>query len=310
MVTPAAGGQWRKRCRRAEALGYDLVQVPDHLGLMAPFPALVAAAGATERVRVGTFVLNAGFWNPALLAREAATTDALTEGRLDLGLGTGYVRAEHESAGLPWGTARERVDHLRRTVEELERLFASPEHQPRTVREPGPRLLIGGNGDRMLRFAARHADTVAFTGGRPAAAGAPGTLLPLTAAELDERVAAYAGFASGRERPAELNLLIQAVLVTDDRQAAVHEWLSYVPHLSEAEVLELPILTVGTVREIVTQLRAQRARYGFTSLTVLDPYMEAFAPVLRELRRLDHAEGAPAFVDRGGPRALPRTGEP
>lgn len=87
MLTPAGGTDWRTRCRRAEQLGYDVILVPDHLGLPAPFPALVAAAEATERPRVGTFVLNAAFWNPTLLAREAAGTDALTEGRLELGSG-------------------------------------------------------------------------------------------------------------------------------------------------------------------------------------------------------------------------------
>lgn len=101
LMSPAPAGEWRAKCRRAEELGYDVILAPDHLGMPAPFPALVAAAEATERPRLGTFVLNAGFWNPALLAREVATTDALTDGRLELGLGTGYVQAEHETAGLP-----------------------------------------------------------------------------------------------------------------------------------------------------------------------------------------------------------------
>lgn len=82
MLTPGTGEEWRARCRRAEELGYDLILVPDHLGMPAPFPALVAAAEATTRPRVGTFVLNAGFWNPTLLAREVTTTVALTGGRL------------------------------------------------------------------------------------------------------------------------------------------------------------------------------------------------------------------------------------
>src|SRR5919106_6594883 len=89
MIVPAPAEEWRTKCRRAEELGYDVILVPDHIGMVAPFPALVAAAEATERPRLGTFVLNAGFWNPALLAREVATTDALTGGRLELGLGTG-----------------------------------------------------------------------------------------------------------------------------------------------------------------------------------------------------------------------------
>jgi hypothetical protein len=87
----APAEEWARKCRHAEALGYDVLLVPDHLGWPAPFPSLVAAAQATQRPRVGTFVLNAAFWNPVLLAREVATTDQLTGGRLELGLGAGYA---------------------------------------------------------------------------------------------------------------------------------------------------------------------------------------------------------------------------
>ncbi|MDG5803597.1 LLM class F420-dependent oxidoreductase [Streptomyces ossamyceticus] len=280
LLNPTSAEEWRAKCRRAERLGYDVILVPDHLGMPAPFPALVAAAEATERPRVGTFVLNAGFWNPALLAREVATTDALTDGRLELGLGTGYVPAEHERAGLPWGTPRERVDHLARTIAELRRLLASEEHQPRPAQRTVP-LLVGANGDRMLRITAEHADIAAFTGARP---GVDGTLEALTAEELDERVGRYHEFASGREEPAELNLLIQIVEFTEDRGAAVRPWLGHIPHLSEEQVLRLPLVLVGTLDEMVEQVLAQRKRYGFTYLTVLEPNMEAFARVIEALR--------------------------
>ncbi|MEU0740260.1 LLM class F420-dependent oxidoreductase [Streptomyces sp. NPDC006134] len=284
LVSPAPDEEWRAKCRRAEELGYDVILVPDHLGMTAPFPALVAAAEATERPRLGTFVLNAGFWNPALLAREVATTDALTGGRLELGLGTGYVQAEHETAGLPFGSPRERVDHLRRTVEELERLLGSPEYRPQPVQRPRVPLLIGGNGDRMLRLTAEHADIAAFTGARTVPGSTTGQLAPLTAGELDERVARYRELAADRAQDAELNLLVQQVLVTEDREAAVRPFLDVVPHLTAAQVLELPILLAGTVEEITAQVRALRERYGFTYLTVLEPSMEAFAPVMAALR--------------------------
>ncbi|MFG3548968.1 LLM class F420-dependent oxidoreductase [Streptomyces sp. NPDC047725] len=284
MMASAPAGEWSAKCRRAEELGYDVILVPDHLGMVAPFPALVAAARATERPRVGTFVLNAGFWNPALLAREVATTDALTGGRLELGLGTGYVRAEHDTAGLPFGSPGERVDHLRRTVEELERLLADEEYRPRPEQRAGVPLLIGANGDRMLELTARHADIAAFTGGRTVPGHATGKLAPITAGELDERVARYRELAADREEPAELNLLIQMVVVTDDREAAVRPLLEHVPHLTDDQALEVPIVLLGTLGEITAQVRAQRERYGFTYLTVLEPYMEAFAPVMRALR--------------------------
>ncbi|MEU9289554.1 LLM class F420-dependent oxidoreductase [Streptomyces sp. NPDC048275] len=298
LLTPAPADEWRAKCRRAEELGYDVILVPDHLGMPAPFPALVAAAEATERPRLGTFVLNTGFWNPTLLAREVATTDALTGGRLELGLGTGYVRAEHEAAGLPWGSPGERVAHLLRTVEELDRLLGSDEllhsrllphsrlrssggtPMPQAAQKPRVPLLIGAGGDRMLRITAEHADIAAFTGARTKP---DGMLEPITAAELDERVALYREFAAGRKEPAELNLLIQIVTVTDDRGAAIQPWLSRIPHLAKQQVLELPIVLVGTLEQIIEQVRAQRERYGISYLTVLEPNMEAFAPVVDAL---------------------------
>ncbi|GAA3134319.1 LLM class F420-dependent oxidoreductase [Streptomyces rectiviolaceus] len=291
MITPSTGGEWRKKCRRAEELGYDVILVADHIGMPAPFPAIVAAAEATQRPRVGTFVLNAAFWNPTLLAREVATTDALTDGRLELGLGTGYVKAEHDMAGLPWGTPGERVSHLRRTIEELDRLFASDEFQPHPTQQPRPPLLIGGNGDRMLRLTAEHADIAAFSGAR---AGADGKPSAITAEDLDERVATYRRFASAHTEaagsaraepaePAELNVLVQMVEVTQDRRAAIRPSLSLIPDLTEDEALDLPILLLGTVRQMAEQLRAQRERYGFSYITVLEPSMEAFGPVIEEL---------------------------
>ncbi|MEU6591390.1 LLM class F420-dependent oxidoreductase [Streptomyces sp. NPDC046881] len=281
LLAPAPAAEWRARCRRAEELGYDVILVPDHLGMPAPFPALVAAAEATERPRVGTFVLNSGFWNPALLAREVATTDALTGGRLELGLGTGYVQAEHETAGLPYGSPRERVDHLERTVTELKRLLGSAEYAPRPVQSRVP-VLIGANGDRMLRLTAAHADIAAFTGARPGKAS--GTLDPLDAEELDERVARYRALAADRAEPAELNLLIQLVAVADDPEPALAPLLERRPELTVDRALALPLVLAGPLEDVVAKVRAQRERFGFSYLTVLEPFMEAFAPVMARLR--------------------------
>ncbi|RPE45669.1 putative F420-dependent oxidoreductase [Streptomyces sp. Ag109_O5-1] len=272
LLTPASAGEWRAKCRRAEELGYDVILVPDHLGMPAPFPALVAAAEATERARLGTFVLNAGFWNPVLLAREVATTDALTGGRLELGLGTGYVQAEHDRAGLPFGSPRERVDHLRYTVEEL--LKSEGCEVP---------LLIGGNGDRMLRLTAEHADIAAFTGARLVPGSTVGRLEPVSAAELDERVRRYGQFAADRAEPAERNLLIQSVAVTDDPGAVLAPMLERQPQLTLEQALALPVVLVGTLEEVVARVRGLRERYGFSYLTVLEPSMEALAPVIAAL---------------------------
>ncbi|MFE2415427.1 LLM class F420-dependent oxidoreductase [Streptomyces hokutonensis] len=284
LLTSAPADEWRARCRRAEELGYDVILVPDHLGMVAPFPALVAAADATERPRVGTFVLNAGFWNPTLLAREVATTNDLTGGRLELGLGTGYIQAEHDTAGLPFGSPGERVDHLRRTVEELARLLETTK-----TRIP---LLLGGNGDRILRLTAEHADIAAFTGASLEPGSTTGKLAPVDSAEFGQRVARYREFAAERAEPAELNLLIQLVAVTDDPASALGPLLERRPDLTLEQVLDLPVMLVGTLDGITAKLRALRDRYGFSYLTVLEPYIEAFAPVVEELRRNPLAEPA------------------
>jgi probable F420-dependent oxidoreductase len=237
---------------------------------------------------VGTFVLNAGFWNPTLLAREVATTNDLTGGRLELGLGTGYVQAEHDTAGLPFGSPGERVDQLRRTIDELGRLLDAAK-----CRVP---LLLGGNGDRMLRLTAEHADIAAFTGARLVPGDTEGKLVPVDSTEFGERVARYREFAADRAEPAELNLLIQLVAVTDDPESALRPLLERRPDLTLEQVLDLPVMLVGTLDHITAKLRALRDRYGFSYLTVLEPYMEAFAPVIEELRGNPLAAPAPPLL--------------
>jgi len=286
LLTLESAPAWREKSRRAEQLGYDVLLVPDHLGMPAPFAALVAAAEVTERPRLGTFVLNLGFWNPALLARSVATCDALTGGRLELGLGAGYVQAEHDSAGLPFGSPRERVDHLEHTVGELERLLADPEQQPRPAQTPRPPLLLGGNGNRLLRAAARHAEIAAFTGAVRAPDDAPGPMKMISPEALEERVAAFHRFAAEAGRgsePAELNYLIQMVENTDARRAKARELKPYAPDLTEEQLLDHPALLLGSPKDMADQLRAHRERFGFSYFTVLEHRMETFAPVIEEL---------------------------
>jgi probable F420-dependent oxidoreductase len=105
--------EWRSKARRVEALGYATLTVPDHLGeFFAPMPALVSAAEATTRLRVGTNVLNNDLRHPVLVAREAATVDRLTDGRLQLGLGAGHTKSEYDETGLRYDAGATRVDRL------------------------------------------------------------------------------------------------------------------------------------------------------------------------------------------------------
>lgn len=271
---------WREKCRKAECLGYDVILVPDHIGFPAPFPALVAAGEGTTRPRLGTFVLNAGFYNPTLLARDVAATDQLTEGRLELGLGAGYVKAEFDTAGLPFGTGGERLAHLRATVERLRELLEDPEHRPAAAQARVP-LLLGGNGDRMLRLAARHAEIVGFTG---AVDDGVGNLSLIPPDALAERVAFAREAAGDRADEIEWNVLVQTVELTDDPDAAIARWCEQVPYLDADQLRALPTALFGSPEQIAAELVAHRERYGFSYVTVLDASMEAFAEVIALVR--------------------------
>ncbi|WP_109530148.1 TIGR03621 family F420-dependent LLM class oxidoreductase [Nocardia aurea] len=284
MVVPKSRAAWVEKCRRAEELGYDVIGIADHLGVPAPFPAMILAAEATQRVRLNTFVLNTPFYNPTLLARDVATADLFTDGRIELGLGAGYVKAEFEAAGIPFESGGARVDHLERTVTTLRKLFADPEYVPRPVQRPGPPLLVAGWGDRLLSVAAEHADIVAFTGAATTAAGALRVAGP---AEMADRVAFARNRLGARVDEVEFNLLIQWVLPSSEVPASVAEFGAILPADVDGRPERLPIVLVGSPEEIADRVVDLRKTYGFGYFTVLEPSMETFAPAMEILRSLD-----------------------
>ncbi|WP_238421818.1 TIGR03621 family F420-dependent LLM class oxidoreductase [Gordonia sp. 'Campus'] len=284
MLAVDTGPSWLDRVRRVEALDYDVLLVPDHLGIPSPWPALAVAATVTERLRVGPFVLNAAFTNPALLARDVATVDQLSDGRVELGVGTGYVRGEFDAAGIEFLPPGRRVDHLAATVARVTTLLTDPEHRPRPVQSRVP-LLLGGNGDRVLRMAAEHSDIVGFTAART---GPGGDLQPLSASDFDERVAFARGAAGSRATEIEWNLLLQIVAVTDDPVAEANRLVEeHDLTMSAQEFTDLPSVLIGSAADIAARLVELRARTGISYLTVLEPALEDFAPVIAELRRVD-----------------------
>jgi len=250
----------REKARRLEGFGFDVIYVPDHLGAPAPFPALTAIAAATTKVRVGTYVLNACFYKPALLARDVAALEVLSEGRIDLGLGAGYVREEFEAAELPYPSARERVDYL--------------EHVTAYLREhlPSVPILIAGNGDRLLTVAARHADIVGLTGANPRGVNDA----------LAERVEFVRTAANDRDL--QLDLAITAVPTDNSGIPNLSLTRRYAPGLSDEQLLALPAVLSGSPRDIADTLRRYRETYGLTSFSVQEVHAETFAKVIAELR--------------------------
>ena len=257
----------RDTVRRFEDLGFDVLHVPDHLGrfgIPAPFPTMVAAAEYSKTMRVGTFVINAAFYKPAILARDAIAVDVLSESRLDLGLGTGYVREEFEAAEMPYPSAGERVDHLRHTTKYLKDTA------------PSIPILIAGNGDRVLRIAAQYADIIGLTGG-----GVPDHPGHDPLAERIDFVRAAAG---DRFADLELNIAITGVPTDSSGIPDLALTRGYAPDATEKQLLALPTVLTGTPRDIADTLRARRDTYGITYFTVQDYHAEYFAKVIAELR--------------------------
>jgi probable F420-dependent oxidoreductase len=261
--------------RRAERDGIDTVTVADHLGAPAPFQVLAAAATVTERVRLRTYVLDAYFWhaatpNAALLAREAATLDRLSDGRLELGVGAGHMRHEHESAALPFPNVTRRWADTERLLEDLRRRLADAEHRPAPVQQPVP-LMVAAMGERGLRVAARHADVVGLAGltsvpGKPA-----GTFTLVDAATTDERVGLVRTLAAEHGRAPRLDVLLQWVKVDADPHESAAAMAAEAAEdgadwFSEELLLDSPFLLFAESPEAgAAELRRRSERWGIAS---------------------------------------------
>jgi probable F420-dependent oxidoreductase len=166
---------WKEKAREVESLGYATLYLPDHFtDQVGPIAALMAAADATTTLRVGSLVFDNDYRHPVVLAKEAATLDLLSEGRLDLGLGAGWMASDYEQAGIPFDSAGTRISRMEEALTIIKGLFTgepftfagehyrltSMEGSPRPVQRPHPPILLGGGGRRMLRIAAREADIV------------------------------------------------------------------------------------------------------------------------------------------------------
>jgi probable F420-dependent oxidoreductase len=293
--------EWVEKARKIEGLGYDVMTVPDHLTelFFAPMPAALSAAEATKHLRVGTNVLNNDLRHPVLVAREAATVDLLTGGRLQLGLGAGSLKSEYDQAGLDFDSGGIRVARLAEAVTIIKGLlkgeqvtFAGRHYRvtghtiaPLPVQRPHPPVLIGGNGPRLLALAAREADIVGFSGINFRQGGTmPPDLSGWRVSSVDERVRLVRE-AAGAERYArlELSALVQRVVVTEDRRAAAGELTSRWTELTPEEILESPYVLIGTVGRMVEDLQARRTRWGFSYYSISEPYLDAFAPVVARL---------------------------
>jgi probable F420-dependent oxidoreductase len=260
-----------EEARRAESIGFDVILLPDHLGYTAPLVPLVAIAAAAPTVKVSNLVINAGFYRPALLARDLAAVDSATGGRLIISLGAGYVAQEFDAAGLPFPSPGQRVRILTEHVTEIRRLLSDPGHIPPPVRIPPP-IMVAGAGDKLLTMAAQQADIVGI-----ASMG--------TDADLAERVSFVRDRAADRFDDIELSFSFFQVSMDDPSDLSLLRLLE--PDAPEAELRKLTTLLdlpVPAAAERIQQLHEELGISYFTFNKTFGTSWETLAKLIASVR--------------------------
>lgn len=306
----ASGAAWRATARRAEELGYASLLLADHflgpgpaieptnhgIQTIAAIPAIAVAAEATTTLRVGSRVLCNDYRHPAVLAKEAATLDLFSDGRLELGLGAGWLKNEYEAASIPFDRVGTRIERLAETISFLRQHFAEGmievdgehvrirdyEGVPKPVQKPHPPLMVGGGSRRILELAAREADIVSFNfNNRSGKIGQDGVASG-SAGATAEKLAWVREAAGARFGAIELEVAAYFTHLTDDA-AAVAQGYAERMGLPADEIRNSPHALMGSAEEIVELLCRRREEYGFSYVTVSDRVMEEFAPVVGRL---------------------------
>src|SRR5205814_1408289 len=233
LTAAATADEWRSLCRRAEALGYAGISISEHFSAqLAPIPALAAAAAVTERVRLGFNVLANDFRHPAMLAKELATIDLLSDGRLVAGIGAGWMTNDYHATGIALERPGVRIERLEEAVTILRGLWGDDpfsftgahyridlDGRPKPVQKPPP-ILIGGGAPRVLGLAGRIADVVGIALDNRSGAVSPQTWQSARVASTHEKLAWIANGAAGRATPPRISVRVLHVAVTDDREKA------------------------------------------------------------------------------------------
>jgi len=294
---PPAATTWAELARRVEGLGYSALTVSDHLdNQYATTPALMAAADATTTLRIGSLTYGNDYRHPVVLAKEAATVDLLSGGRLEFGLGAGWMTTDYDQAGIPLDRPGLRIARLAEALDVITGLWAEgpctfhgKHYQvhdldgfPKPVQTPRPPILIGGGGRKILTLAAQRADiiglNIALHAGRIDEHAGPSATHEATLEKLDWiRTAAGSHFDD-----LELQVRVHLAAITDDR-AGLAEAVAPTLGLTPEEALVSPHALAGTVDEIVEQCLARREAYGISCVGIGLDAMDAMAPVVAHL---------------------------
>ena len=299
MMGPFDGMTWADSARELESVGYSTLFAPDHLDEgYGPITAMATAAAATTTLQVATAVFAADFRHPAILARELASIDQLSRGRLEVGIGAGYQVNDYAGSGVQMDSPGARVDRMIEHVTVLKGLFAdgpfdfAGQHyqitaldgSPKPYRPGGPPILVAGGGRRMLTFAAAHADIVGVNGSLPTSTQRSGSAPDALPASIDRKLAWIRAAAGARFSELEIHAWLRFARVTSDPQAAAAQ-LTGRFGADPDQVLASPIVLLGSPGEIVERLHERRERWGYSYFTIQQPAAREFAPVLARLAR-------------------------
>ena len=290
---PRDGASWATFVRRLESLGFAGLRVADHLGTgPSPFVALSAAAAVSERLWLTPYVLNAGVWDPLVLANEIATLNVVSDGRAVCGLGAGHTPTEWTMRGMPVPTPRQRVDRLTELVATVPRLLAGEtvnylgvhfecrdavlEYGVSGVVRRIP-LLIGGNGKRVLELARSCADIVGLSGLGATLEDGHDHVPLWSAAEIDRSLQRIE---AAERQPFVRDVLVQFVAITNDRRSALRAAFDRFDDAMIEDAAQSPYVLVGTLDEIDAQCERQRAQWGITSYTVRGPAVPLLTPLV------------------------------
>jgi len=296
---PRSGAEFAEHAQRIESQGYSTFFMPDHFvdHPLAPMPGIAFVAAATETLRVGTLVLGNDYKHPVVLATEAATVDVLSGGRLELGLGAGWMTADYERSGIDLDPASVRISRLDEALSVVKGLMGPEpftfhgqhyqvdalDGEPKPVQQPHPPIIVGGGGPKVLAVAAKHAQIVGINAnlqhGTPEH---PDTVRSLSAAATDEKVARLREAAGDRFDDLEIQTLTGFVHVTDDRTAIASE-MAAAFDVDTDVALETPAALVGTIDEMCTELEARRERWQMSYVVVPEEFSDVFAPVVARL---------------------------